>query len=171
MIYGIALLDPNFCKSLLKSCSNLSFCRSIHLFFAEKSTILTWEDTPSSPFQGFPQVSPGFSPGLPHIFVVFPRFTPGPPRIFGLSKVSVFTQMQPNPSASSLLMMMGLVLLGQQERQRFSWENHGKIVGKSWTIPYKWRFQWEKSWENQLKMEVYWENPRTIAEWVSSAPR
>jgi hypothetical protein len=39
--------------------------------------------------------------------------------------------MQPNPSASSLLMMMGLVLLGQQETQRFSWENRGKIMDNS----------------------------------------
>ena len=140
MIYGIAfLLDPNFCSvNPCFSCSNLSFCRSIHLFLAEKSTILTWEDTPSSPFQGFPQ-------GFPYILQISPGFSPGFPQVlhefFGLSKVSVFTQLQPNPSASSLLMIMGLVLLGHGKIMGKSWENHGKFS-------YKWRFQWEKSWEN-----------------------
>jgi len=47
-----------------------------------------------------------------------------------------------------------------------SWENRGKIMGNS---AINGGFN-GKSHGKTIKMEVYWENPRTIAEWVSSAP-
>ena len=116
---------------------------------------MTWEDTPSSPFQGFPQVSPGFSPGFPHIFAdfprVFPRFSPdfcSFPQVFP----GVFPRSSRNfrafqgecflPAAAESFSQLsadddGPGVAGFQEKRK---DFHGKIVGKSW--------------EDQLKMEV-----------------